>query len=648
MNIMEYLCKEAKRITMSSLREIKDLNEWVQKEDERRNMFIDMLGLTQYINMEKRPPLKPVITGRLEREDYIIEKIHFQSFPRLYVTGNLYIPKNLKEPVPAVLYLCGHSLNQKHHYQAHPRKFAQLGFATFIIETVQRGEIRGHHHGTYHYGWFNWYSLGFTPAGVEVWNGIRAIDLLQNRSEIDPERIGVTGISGGGAMSWFLTAVDKRVKVAAPVCGTATISSHVCKRTIEGHCDCMFWINNYMWDLTDVGALIAPRPLLIASAERDWIFDIESVRLIYKKLKRLYEKLGSSENIILVETPGGHSYHERSRRLIFVWFLKHLMGVEVSAEEVGDIDERPEIQETLDDLKVFVKGIPRDERNTTVQDWFIKPAEAPKIDNINDLRDYKQQLKQTLLEKTFTSFPKKPCKLNVDIELVQEAGDRLGFLVGFTSEEGWRLHMRIIKPADVSSDVPILLYLAKSARALHFGDVILRGLDRRWARAILEVRGIGETSWSPDTQWLIRRSAMLTGRTIASMRVYDTLRALEVIFGMEWVDKNRVAILGSEDMAVIALYTALLKDELAAVILHNPPSTQNLRSPPDGSGAAIEMLNCLRYTDLPYIAGVLWPMNLTFLGPRPKSYSWAEELYVKLGSPGTILHVKDLSDWKLK
>ncbi|HDN01618.1 MAG TPA: hypothetical protein ENF42_01445 [Candidatus Bathyarchaeota archaeon] len=646
MNIMEYLWREAKRITDSSMKNIRDRDEWIKTEDERRKTFIDMLGLTKYVNLTERPPLKATITGRLRREDYLIEKIHFQSLPRLYVTGNLYLPKRLEKPAPAVLYLCGHSLHQKHHYQAHARKFAQLGFVTFIIETVQRGEIRGHHHGTYHYGWFNWYSLGYTPAGVEVWNGIRALDLLEERREVDPERIGVTGISGGGAMSWFLAAVDKRVKVTAPVCGTATISSHVCKRTIEGHCDCMFWINSSMWDLTDVGALIAPRPLLIASAERDWIFDIESVRMIYRRLKKLYEILGSPENILLVETLGGHSYHERSRRLIFLWFLKHLMGVELSTEEVGDIDERPETQESLDDLKVFMDGVPPDERNTTVQEWFIKPADPPKIRNTKELEEHKERLVNTLLKKTFNFFPRNPCDPDIEIELVQESGDRLGYLIAFTPEDGWRLHMHIIRPSSIQHDIPVVLYLAKTSRTLNFGEEPLQGLNRNWARAIVEVRGIGETSWSPDLQWLIRRSAMLTGRTVASMRVYDCLRALDVLFSLDWIDRKKVVVFGSGEMAVVALYAALLNGRVSGVILHDPPASQNVSSNPDGTGPAIEMLNCLRYTDLPYVAGILWPATITFLGPRPDSYAWTEELYVKLGPPGRIIHSKDLSIFK--
>ena len=89
------------------------------------------------------------MTGVVERPRYRIEKLYYESLPQLYVTANLYVPGDLTAPAPGVLYLCGHAEKQKVHYQAHPRRFAELGFVCLLIETVQRGGIRGHHHGCF-------------------------------------------------------------------------------------------------------------------------------------------------------------------------------------------------------------------------------------------------------------------------------------------------------------------------------------------------------------------------------------------------------------------------------------------------------------------------------------------------------------------
>src|SRR5205823_10648933 len=134
------------------------------------------------------------------------------------------------------------------------------------------------------------------------------------------------------------------------------------------HCDCMWFINTCRWGLADVGALIAPRPLMIASADRDEIFTIASIREVHAQLARLYTMLGVPERLRLVETPGPHSYHERSRTAIFSWFLQHLQGKEVSPEQVGDADESPEKQETDETLRVFVNGPLPEDRPLTIHD----------------------------------------------------------------------------------------------------------------------------------------------------------------------------------------------------------------------------------------------------------------------------------------
>ena len=106
----------------------------------------------------------------------------------------------------------------------------------------------------------------------EVWNAIRAIDYLETRKEVDAGRIAMTGISGGGAITWYTAAMDERVKVAAPVCATWTVEQQVLLDHVRGNCDCIFFHNTFQADLPAAGALIAPRPLKIINATRDVVF----------------------------------------------------------------------------------------------------------------------------------------------------------------------------------------------------------------------------------------------------------------------------------------------------------------------------------------------------------------------------------------
>ncbi len=204
--------------------------------------------------------------------------LHYQSRPRLYVTANLYRPAEAKpgEKLPAVLYVCGHSgrgrNGNKVAYQSHGIWFARHGYVCLVVDTLQLGEIAAIHHGTYRENRWWWHSRGYTPAGVECWNGVRGIDYLVSRPDVDPERIAVTGISGGGAATFWVAAADERVKVAVPVSGMADLESYVPNRVINGHCDCMFLYNTFQWPWTRIAGLVAPRPMLFVNSDNDRIF----------------------------------------------------------------------------------------------------------------------------------------------------------------------------------------------------------------------------------------------------------------------------------------------------------------------------------------------------------------------------------------
>lgn len=642
MDVRGYLCRVAAEITDNSLANIKTKEQWLEERQKRLEQYLEMQGILSFPPKEKRTPLNVTVTGVLKREDVTIEKLYYESLPRLYVTANLYIPNNLSAPAPAVVYVCGHSETQKVHYQPHARRWAQLGFVTLILDTIQLGEINGWHHGCYRYGHWQWYSKGYTPAGVELWNAVRAIDLLQERKEVDPDKIGITGISGGGATTWWTAAADDRIKVAAPVCGTGTVKAHVKDMTWDGHCDCMMFVNTYRQDLADCGALIAPRPLMVASADRDGIYSIASIRETYSKVKKIYDLYGAGDDCQLVETPGEHSYHPISRKRIFSFFIKHLMGKDVSPESIEDVGEPLESEETL---RVYTDGIPSDERTSRIQDDFIPLAEAPVINSQQDLIAERKNLVEILREKTFGHFPENPCPLDMGVDFEYMGGQTEYTRLAFTSEQDWRIHGTLMRPIvtqDRKSPVMIFLYSPDGDRWEFEG--FTGSFDPTWTRLAIQCRGVRETSWGQDLQWHIRRNAALTGRTIASMQVYDALRAIEMARSLPGVDPEKIGIAGRGQMAAVALYAALLDGKVKAIALERAPATQNAPSNPDGTGEAIEMLNCLRYTDLPYVAGLLYPADLVLIGDPPNTYKWAEDLYSKFG--GRVYKVKQLGDYK--
>ena len=177
--------------------------DWRRNRDTYRKQLFEMLSLDP---LPARGDLKATVTGKVEKEDFVVENIHFQSLPGLYVTANLYLPKQIDKPLPTVLYLSGHgpvikdgvSYGNKVTYQHHGIWFARHGYACLILDSLQLGEILGLHHGTYREAMMWWNSRGYTPAGVEAWNCIRALDYLETRPDIDKTRFAATGRSGGG------------------------------------------------------------------------------------------------------------------------------------------------------------------------------------------------------------------------------------------------------------------------------------------------------------------------------------------------------------------------------------------------------------------------------------------------------------------
>ena len=362
---------------------------WPETKELWRDQLREMLGIPQDL---ERTDLAVTKTGAIELEGVRVEKLHYQARPGLYVTANLYLPTEQppEEGWPAVLYVCGHAratdngrlLGNKTGYQHHGLWLARHGFVCLMIDTVQLGELHGEHHGTYKLGRWDWMSRGYTPAGVEAWSAIRAVDLLVDMKQVDASKIGVTGRSGGGAYSWFAAALDERIRVAIPVAGITDLRNHVIDGCVEGHCDCMYFVNYFGWDYGKLAALIAPRPLLLENSDSDSIFPLDGVVRIDGQLRSLYSKLEASQNYGLVITPGPHKDTQDLRIPAFRFLMKHLKGV------ADPVIRSPALKELDGEkLAVFERESPANEQVTSVSNWFAPQAEVLENGKQNEALD---------------------------------------------------------------------------------------------------------------------------------------------------------------------------------------------------------------------------------------------------------------------
>ncbi|WP_417746557.1 alpha/beta hydrolase family protein [Rosistilla oblonga] len=368
-----YLTERTEAVESRCLTEPLTAEQWQANRPELELQLRDMLGLNPW---PERTDLKPTIVDRKQYDGYIVERIHFQSRPGLYVSANLYLPTVGEGPFPTILYVCGHarvkengvSYGNKVGYHHHGIWFARQGYVCMMIDTIQLGEIEGIHHGTYSKGMWWWASRGYTPAGVEAWNSMRALDYLETRPEVDAKRFGITGRSGGGSYSWWTAALDQRIVAAVPVAGITDMRNHVIDGCIEGHCDCMFMVNRFGWDFATVAAMIAPRALLIANSHRDRIFPLDGVIRVYDKTTKVYDALDARDNLAIHITEGPHKDTQALRVGAFAWFEKHLKNSTDEIEEVARKALKPQ------QLQVYGDGIPSDQQVTNVQEWFVPLA----------------------------------------------------------------------------------------------------------------------------------------------------------------------------------------------------------------------------------------------------------------------------------
>jgi len=624
--IENYMRSEAERLDAQFLDGTENKEDWERRRPQLREQYLEMLGLWP---LPDRTPLEAKVTGTIERDAFRVEKVHFQSRPRLYVTGNLYLPREMKpgERLPAVLYVCGHSGRgrdgNKTAFQHHGMWFATHGYVCLVIDTLQLGEIAGIHHGTYRHDRWWWQARGYTPAGVECWNGIRAIDYLQGRPEVDGERIAVTGISGGGAATFWIAAADERVKVAVPVSGMSDLEDYVGGKIVNGHCDCMFMINTHSAPWTDIAGLVAPRPMLFENSGHDGIFPMNSNDRIRARLESLY-RLYTDKPATLFDigvTPGGHADNPELRLMAYRWINRHLKGdnAPVTEPPLPPIDGK--------DLRAFPDELPADELNTKIDESFV-PVAAVKLPT--SAKEFDGWQAATLSELRRVSFAghRRPVAELVDPHRAF-AGDKPGKGYWVTSEQAdpqsaasSRRSAEVLcawsyQPANGKSKTIWMIVIEPDASLDETPD---------WAAKIVgddgvlrvAPRGCGPLAWQDKPPFYIQRSMALLGRTVDSGRVADVLALTEFT---HYVASDRVwKIAGRGRSGVIAAYAAALApqhciDEITVV---DPPVSHR-----DGP----IFLNVLRVVDVPQALGLLAPRTLTIQSSDAEAFRPTQAIY---------------------
>lgn len=285
----------------------------------------------------EKTPLNARTTGVVERDTYTIEKVIFESRPQFFVTANLYVPKGLKGKAPGVVGSCGHSTNGKENdtYQSFAQGLVRLGYVCLLFDPMGQGERLqlpdANNKPRVSFGVGEHMMCGNQQTLVgeffgswRAWDGIRALDYLLTRDEVDPNHVGITGNSGGGTMSTWLCGVESRWTMGAPSCFVTTFRRNLENELPADTEQCPPRVLALGLDMSDFLAAMAPKPVLVIGQEKDY-FDVRGTTETVERLKHLYGLLGKPDNVALFIGANGHGYHQDGRQAMYGWF-NHATG----------------------------------------------------------------------------------------------------------------------------------------------------------------------------------------------------------------------------------------------------------------------------------------------------------------------------------
>lgn len=319
-------------------------------------------GMLKGMKLERLPAacdLKPIRHSKREHDGYTVENVAFESLPGFWVTGNLYLPTDAKGPLAGVLCPHGHMADNRMIEQTQKRcaALARMGAAVFAYDMVGYGESTpvDHHHGE--------------TLRLQTYNSMRAIDYLLSLGNVDPNRIGVTGESGGGTQTFVLAAVDPRVAVSVPV---VMVSAHFyggcsCESGLPIHKSADHETNN-----VEIAASIAPKPLLLISDGEDWTGQNPTAE--FPHAQRIYQLVGAPDHVENAHFPTeGHDYGPSKRAAMYPFMAKHL-GLDLARiqNDAGEIDESFAVVHPRAELLVFPADKPRPDYAVTDGDQVIE------------------------------------------------------------------------------------------------------------------------------------------------------------------------------------------------------------------------------------------------------------------------------------
>ncbi|MGC1919851.1 MAG: acetylxylan esterase [Acidobacteriaceae bacterium] len=628
---------QARNRRLAALASIRTKDQLQERITMVRSKLWELIG-----GMPEKTPLNPRVKGTLDRGSYRIENIHFESFPKVYVTANLYLPAAGKPPYPAILAPVGHSDNGKayHYYQHLYQNLARQGYVVLSYDPFGQGERLQYINpktGRSLYGPTGEHSqagrpmvlMGESFALYCAWDGIRGLDYLISRPEVDATRLGCTGQSGGGTMTMYLAALEPRLRVAAVSdCNTENVAGPFfdppgatddAEQNIVGSLPLGI-------DRGDMLLAFAPKPLLICYTTHDEgvtyspVYE-EATQEIYRELQRVYGLLGAKDQVGLFASHLPHGLNFFNRIPIYAWFNRWFQNPTVETGE-AELDRFPEERlnaTSTGQVSTSIGGRSVVQLNTDRARTVF--ASSPFANASMNQTSARAQVKKELTG--LLALPQQRTPLHSRIRSTNPRKTVVIEEIQFESEPGMRVPGWFVRPSSASGPRSTVLYLTDDG-----GDDVVaepgsmdRLLEAGNAVCAITLRGTGLTTprfphggpeYYGGSVHLDERFAwtcLVMGRPVIGQRVWDTLRAVDYLASRPDVDASQIRIMGVGSAGLVAIMAALLDRRVRSVLVDR--TLANYMSILESASYSINLAyfvpRILRSFDLPQIAAAMSP-----------------------------------------
>jgi dienelactone hydrolase len=596
--------------------------------DERRKKLREQMFAAMGPFPDKPAPLEPRELGVLKRDGYRIEKLLFTSRPGVQVTANVYVPDPAKGKLPAVLVVHGHWAGARRDpvVQARCLGLVKLGFFVLAVDAFGAGErhpdsAKGGYHGAL-LGATLW-PTGQSLLGMQVYDNRRAVDYMLTRPEVDGDRLGITGASGGGNQTMYAGALDDRFKAVVPVCSVGNYQAY-----LKAAC-CVCEVLPGALRFTEEGdvlGLVAPRALMVINATKDaFQFSVGEAKKSLERTRAIFKLFGEEENLHHAVFESPHAYNQPMREAMYGWMTRWLKG-----EGKGEpIAEPKHTIEMIDDISCFADGKRPD--GFVYPGTFAAGVGALMLTALNKRKpDHKEAweaqavfMRGNLREDVFGGFPK---PINADGKLGDKTKDDvatapLTLAVESGLDVAGKMRFGGLRP------VCLLLDLDGADAALKH-PLAATLLASGWILVALDLRGTGAAKIANDAigsapDHNSAEHSIWIGRPLLGQWTFDVLSVLDWLKrwrvpkgALDFEDARPSFVVGIGQAGIVALTTAALgADRVArAVAIDSPVSFVTDRAYGPGTRMGLLAPGILRVGDVPHLAALTAPIRLLIAG----------------------------------